>query len=79
VPIVGHAGERVLTAGQTKTFETMVNNQTGGNTDNMTVNNNTQFHGITDGNFRHMLSKHADAVGAATMKAHRNTGHRSVR
>ncbi len=78
VPIVAHAGERVLTTGQTKTFESLVNNNNGGNTSSMTVHNHTNFSGITDANFRAMAMKHSDIIGASVRKAHRESGNRTV-
>ena len=74
VPIVAHAGERVLTTQQTSTFERMVNgggnNPTSGTTNHF--GNNT-FNGVADAKtFQRMLNKHERSVAASAKKALRN-------
>ncbi len=79
VPIMGHAGERVLSSGQTKMFESLVNARAGAQpSGGVTVHNHTNFQGITDSNFRDMAMKHSDIIGASVRHAYRNSGHRTV-
>ena len=68
VPILGHAGERVLSVQETQKFNSLVNNSNGSGR-NMTWNQQNHFHGQSDQQFRSQLMKHADAVFNAG-KAH---------
>ena len=74
VPIVAHAGERVLTTSQTATFERMVNGGAKTSSGDTHIHNGgNTFNGIADKKtFSKMLAKQERNVAATTKRAFRN-------
>ena len=66
VPIQAHAGERVLSAGQTSKFESMVNSSQSSSRN--TLNYNPQVTAIGDASFKKMLDSHADHLSGMMKK-----------
>jgi hypothetical protein len=77
VPILAHAGERILTTAQSQNFERMVNNNnSGGNlTVQMPISHSSSNN---DRQFRAMLQRHQDVVYSAGRQHLRKMGVRGA-
>jgi hypothetical protein len=62
VPILAHAGERVLTTQQTTNFERMVNTSSRGGDTNINFNGSHTFGGGNQGDFRSQVKQHRMAL-----------------
>lgn len=74
VPIIGHGGERVLTQGQTSTFEKFVSNMNSGNSSSNSVTQNNHYSGMSDAGFRRMMSRNADHTVSTVRRGLRKQG-----
>lgn len=62
VPIMAHAGERVLTAGQTQKFESMVNSNNGGSATTTHLHYSPNINAFDRSGFRSTLQAHAGDI-----------------
>jgi hypothetical protein len=72
VPIVAHAGERILTTSQTQQFDSMVNNRSSSSA--MHWNQTNNFQGSSDDQFRSQLLKHSSTIFRAGQRHLRQMG-----
>lgn len=76
VPILGHGGERVLTAGQTRTFDEFVGNMTNNSSssNSNSLNQTNHYHGMSDKHFQRMMTRNSEHMVSTVQRGLRRKG-----